>query len=56
MLSYSYTILCSILGKKTVVTEEEIDAVTHQIAVVGLDTKNKMGSVRRLAARGKRSS
>lgn len=41
----------STLGKKTVVTEDEIEAVTSKVAKVGLQGK-KQGSVRRLATRG----
>ncbi|KIJ45660.1 hypothetical protein M422DRAFT_75069 [Sphaerobolus stellatus SS14] len=45
-----------ILGKKAIVTEEEIDAVTNRVAAVGLD-ESKLGSVRRLGTRpSKRSS
>lgn len=43
-----------ILGKKTIVTEEEIDAVTDRVAKVGID--NKTGSVRRLTRGNKRPS
>jgi len=39
------------LGKKTVVTEDEIEAVISKVAKVGLEGK-KQGSVRRLATRG----
>lgn len=43
--------LSSALGKKMIVTEEEIDAVTHKVAKVGLEG-NRQGSVRRLTTRG----
>lgn len=42
--------MSSTLGKKMVVTEEEIDAVTYKVAKVGLEG-TRQGSVRRLATR-----